>query len=397
MNNNDIKYTCIDQTGFLYAGTSNEGVFKSISSTFPGVLLNTIITGTTFCAGTNISVKFTMEGAFESDNKFYAQISDASGNFANAVIIGTLSASSGSTISSALPAELSSGNGYRIRVISTNPEKTANDNGSNLTINALNSTLSQPADDAVNVDLKPQFTWSSNNCASTYTLEISKLQDFSVIDITKNVTSIPYTLTNNLDISTEYWWRIGVKTTDGLQKFTESFKFKTSGQTSNTHDISMAKGWNIISTYILTANPDMFEVFNTIINDVTIVKNGNGEAFIPSHDINNIGDWNIKDGYHVYMQNSAILEITGDKVDFKTTEYNLNAGWSIISYIKDTETSVIDAFASLTNDGNLVIVKDNYGNVYIPAYGINTIGNLVPGQGYQIYLTNLDVLTYPGN
>jgi hypothetical protein len=45
----------------------------------------------------------------------------------------------------------------------------------------------------------------------------------------------------------------------------------------------------------------------------------------------------------------------------------------------------------------LVLVKDNFGHVYWPGFGINTLSALVPGQGYQIYLSSPAVLTYPAN
>ena len=33
---------------------------------------------------------------------------------------------------------------------------------------------------------------------------------------------------------------------------------------------------------------------------------------------------------------------------------------------------------------DLLIVKDQYGNVYWPEYGLDNIGNLEPNKGYQI-------------
>jgi len=45
----------------------------------------------------------------------------------------------------------------------------------------------------------------------------------------------------------------------------------------------------------------------------------------------------------------------------------------------------------------LVIAKNGTGQVYWPAYGINTIGSMIPGQGYQMYLTQAGTLTYPPN
>jgi hypothetical protein len=96
------------------------------------------------------------------------------------------------------------------------------------------------------------------------------------------------------------------------------------------------------------------------------------------------------------MSNADTLVITGLAVNPSETQIALYQGWNMISYLRNTEMDCETAFASLA-EGNLIIVKDNYGNVFIPTYGINTIGNLIPGQGYQIYVLNAGVLVYPGN
>jgi len=43
-----------------------------------------------------------------------------------------------------------------------------------------------------------------------------------------------------------------------------------------------------------------------------------------------------------------------------------------------------------------LIVKSETG-MYVPSYGINTLGNMQPGQGYYIYVLNNTILTYPAN
>lgn len=93
------------------------------------------ITGSPFCitntAGTAVSVPFTTGGTFETGNVFTAQLSDASGSFAIPTDIGT---GTGSPISATIPAGKPSGSGYRIRVISSDPEANGLQNTSNLTI-----------------------------------------------------------------------------------------------------------------------------------------------------------------------------------------------------------------------------------------------------------------------
>ena len=308
LNNNDIDYILLDTKGYLYIGTYVEGIFKSIKSTYPPLLKNTIITSSTMCAGVNLDVEFTFEGSFESNNDFYAVLSDADGSFVNSFEIGRITSNSLTTIPSIIPADLPTGTGYRIRVRSTSPEQYAAVNDNNLTINSLSLGLTSPLNNAVNVDLKPQFSWGLNDCVTEYRLVVSKDANFSNIVINENLSTNSYTVGTDLLSNTNYWWKVAVISGIGDEVFTSTRTFKTVGSSEITHAIHLDQGWNMISTYVLASNPDMFEVFNSIINDVVIVKNGAGTTFIPSYEINNIGNWEIKDGYQIYMQNAAYIE-----------------------------------------------------------------------------------------
>lgn len=79
---------------------------------------------------------FTIVGTYNGGNVFTAQLSNTSGSFASPTNIGTLTQTTAGTISATIPSGASTGSGYRIRVVSSNPSVTGTDNGSNLTINA---------------------------------------------------------------------------------------------------------------------------------------------------------------------------------------------------------------------------------------------------------------------
>jgi hypothetical protein len=93
------------------------------------------IIGSPFCitnsTGMAVSVPFSTGGTFETGNVFTAQLSDATGSFAIPVDIGT---GTTSPISATIPAGKPSGSGYRIRVVSSDPEANGLANTSNLTI-----------------------------------------------------------------------------------------------------------------------------------------------------------------------------------------------------------------------------------------------------------------------
>ena len=63
---------------------------------------------------------------------------------------------------------------------------------------------------------------------------------------------------------------------------------------------------------------------------------------------------------------------------------DLNEGWNMIGYPCFEPMQVEDALISIVDE--LLILKDNYGDVYWPEYGFNGIGSLKQLNGYQINL-----------
>ena len=104
------------------------------------------IDGSPFCVTTSatspVSVPFTSVGSFTGDNTYTAELSDESGSFLSPAIIGTLSSAFNSgTINATIPAGKATGNGYRIRVVSSDPAATGTDNGIDLTINLSGNSI----------------------------------------------------------------------------------------------------------------------------------------------------------------------------------------------------------------------------------------------------------------
>ena len=60
---------------------------------------------------------------------------------------------------------------------------------------------------------------------------------------------------------------------------------------------------------------------------------------------------------------------------------------------RETPMAAETAWASL--GGDLLLAKNSDGLVYWPDLGINQIGSLQPGQGYQIYMNAESTLSYP--
>ena len=164
-----------------------------------------------------------------------------------------------------------------------------------------------------------------------------------------------------------------------------------------TQIISLAFGWNLISTYVEPENTSIPAVWEDVKENIVIVKNNAGATYIPSFDIDGIINWNVIEGYQVYASQSDSLIITGHQVVPEDNDIALTSGWKIVSYLRNSPMNIKDALVTLTDDEALVIAKNNSGGTYLPMFDINTIGNMQPGQGYQMYLSKNSTLTYPAN
>lgn len=162
--------------------------------------------------------------------------------------------------------------------------------------------------------------------------------------------------------------------------------------------IILNSGWNIISSYLQSFEPDsMNNVLDDVAGNMLIAKDISGDVYIPQYDINTIGKWDVTQGYQLYMTQTDTLSVTGVEVIPSETPIQLTVGWNMISYLRNSEISAELAFASITDNENLLIAKTLEGLVYIPSFQINTIGNMKPGVGYRVYVTTSDTLVYPDN
>ncbi len=91
---------------------------------------------TLFCPGDSLHLDYGVVPTFLSSNTFTAQLSNASGSFAAPINIGSITSVSSGTIPCKIPVSITAGNGYRIRLVSSNPVRTSDDNGSDIHIKA---------------------------------------------------------------------------------------------------------------------------------------------------------------------------------------------------------------------------------------------------------------------
>lgn len=162
-----------------------------------------------------------------------------------------------------------------------------------------------------------------------------------------------------------------------------------------TQNVLVSPGWNMISSFMLPPALDMPTVSASVLPNLVLVKNNAGSIYSPPFSINTIGSWNIHEGYQFDLSAGDTMVFGGTIIRPETTPISLLSGWNIAGYLRYDAMQPDTALASIS--GQLVLAKNNFGNVYWPTYGINTIGSLLPGQGYQMYTNAVASLTYPAN
>ena len=252
--------------------------------------------------------------------------------------------------------------------------------------------LVSPSNEATGISVNPTLNWEESDGAESYTVQVSKRANMSQPVVNQSdVTGISYGLTN-LDYNTRYYWRVRAVNSAGESSWSDTWNFTTQVELM-TMNIALNSGWNIISTYLEPANSSIVSLFESVQDKVVLVKNSEGKVYWPELEIDEINDWDCKEGYQVFMSEADGLVVEGYPVISSESPIDLQQGWNITAYHLTAETSPSTAFENISE--NLVIVKDNHGRVYWPAYDINTLSNMIPGQGYYIFVSENVQLVYP--
>ncbi len=244
--------------------------------------------------------------------------------------------------------------------------------------------------------------------------ESDAVSDYFTID--KNILngSVDTTITegSSIDLTAswmyDFTWSPGGATTKtiSVSPTTSTQYIVTNGCVSDTfnvtvvpsctpHQIEVDLGWNIISSYVIPDQPNMLDVVQGHETNIVVIKNGSGQTTFPSIPLNQIGNWSVTEGYKLKAISPFTLEIGCTQVNPSSTPISLTSGWNQIAFLRDNQMDAATALASINSD--IILVKDGFGAIYLPSFGLNQIGDMIPGQGYIMKMSQANTLTYPTN
>jgi photosystem II stability/assembly factor-like uncharacterized protein len=131
-----LEYRTSDKMVVL--GTHGRGIYTSdvfATPNVPSLTISNLFPNANICRGSKMDISFAATNSFASNNVFTVQLSDASGSFANPVLVG-----SGTTtpVNITIPNIVTDGTGYKFRVLSSNPALTSPATSTNFIIDNSN-------------------------------------------------------------------------------------------------------------------------------------------------------------------------------------------------------------------------------------------------------------------
>lgn len=118
-----------------------------------------------------------------------------------------------------------------------------------------------------------------------------------------------------------------------------------------------------------------------------------GYSYLPEFDFDGIKSINPFYGFNVNFRNQLFFKIKAQKYDEISTindiDHNYSNGWKYISYNSLSNIGIEDYLQPLVDENKVHMVKSHNGNVYIPEFGFNGIGDMKPGEAYLAKFINL--------
>ncbi|MBK8807860.1 MAG: glycoside hydrolase family 9 protein [Bacteroidales bacterium] len=154
-------------------------------------------------------------------------------------------------------------------------------------------------------------------------------------------------------------------------------KFVSTNTTpTQTQEVALEPGWNLISTYLRTTDSSIATMFK----DLDIIEIKNQEGFWRKNQalyLNSLHTITPGEGYLVKMNNTGTLSITGKEIFIINYQFSMPNAWLLIGCPFQTETP----FSNYFNTSNCQEIK-NFEGFWIPSATMNSITNLSPGKGY---------------
>jgi len=153
----------------------------------------------------------------------------------------------------------------------------------------------------------------------------------------------------------------------------------------------LPEGWSGFSLPMIPLNPDLYEIFADIINELIILQN-NDYVFWPLQGVNTFPGWTETIGAQIKMSQDVMLTVPG--IPEEENDIILPAGWSFLPISSQCNIDADDLFMPFIDKLDVVKSVASF-QVYWPAMSIYTLSVLEPGVSYLIKLSEPVTLVFP--
>ncbi|HPN34682.1 MAG TPA: M28 family peptidase [bacterium] len=251
--------------------------------------------------------------------------------------------------------------------------------------------LMQPVHLAEDTPIRSLFQWQETPSATTYHLQISMNSEFTTLVEQASSLTEPQWVSRKLPHLAPLYWRSRSGNKSGSSEWSSPFRFTTTGL--KEQQIILQNGWNLVGCGLFPHDSTLTHLMSGVLNHLVMMKDETGQVFWPAMNIDNLHDWRAGRGYWINVNATDTLTVSGDPIHTVPMPIPLHAGWNMPAFLAQNPQATAEAFADIL--GHFILIKTGNGKVYWPAYGIDQIDSLEPGQSYQVYMTQADTLTYP--
>ncbi len=255
--------------------------------------------------------------------------------------------------------------------------------------------LASPPDGAINQPTTLNLSWNAATDADSYGLQVDDDQGFGSPEFDQSEINGTLQGVGPLAEGRTYYWRANATNAGGTSDWSDVWNFTTVTATVCQEILIDPDKLNMISFNVEPSDYSI-DVMLSSLSTLLVATDDEGQFYIPPYGVNNIGPVDPTNGYRVFISGGGAEVVTNDGYPMNPAVYGQtldNSQIYMIGYPYQIAHPVVDVFAAIA--GNVVVMQDDMGQFWIPGYGINTLGNMLPGKGYQIFVNTPVSFTYP--
>jgi hypothetical protein len=152
---------------------------------------------------------------------------------------------------------------------------------------------------------------------------------------------------------------------------------------------------NMVSFGVEADNAEVSSILSD--NDMLIVANDAGQYYVPGFGVDQIGAIDLTRGLECFVNgaNPQTVTVEGLPADLSQAIAINPFQVNLISYLPQECMSTDDVFAGY--EDQILLVQDDMGRYFVPSFGVMTLTEMCPGDGYSIFLNGANGFdfTYP--